>query len=54
MIAALLENGEEEFICPPGENVKPNRMCDKSMLMLSGKTLHVGILGIGPYFIGEE
>ena len=54
MIAALHENGKEEFICPSGENVIQSRICDKSSLTLSGKTLHVGILGVGPYFIGEE
>ena len=54
MIAALLENSVEEFICPPGDNLVKNRMCDKSLLTLSGKTLRVGILGMGPYYIGEE
>ena len=54
LVAAQLENGKEKFICPAIGEVGPQEyMCDKSYVSLNGKMLHVGIVGIGPYFVGE-
>ena len=54
LVAAQQENGKEQFICPAiGEIDSQEYMCDRSYGSLNGKMLHVGIVGIGPYFVGE-
>ena len=55
LVAAQLEKGKEQFICPAIEEVDLQKhMCDKSFASLNGKMLHVGIVGMGPYFVGEK
>ena len=55
LVAAQLEKGKEQFICPAIEEVDLQEcMCDKSFASLTGKMLHVGILGMGPHFVGEN
>lgn len=55
LVAAQLKNGKEQFICPAiGEVNSQEFMCDKSYVSLNGKMLHIGIVGIGPYFVGEQ
>ena len=55
LVAAQLENGKEQFICPAIGEVDPQEnMCDKSYVSLNGKMLHVGIMGLGPYTVGEK
>ena len=55
LVAAQLKNGKEQFICPAiGEVNSQEYMCDKSYVSLNGKMLHIGIVGIGPYFVGEQ
>ena len=55
LVAAQLEKGKEQFICPAIEEVDLQEcMCDKSFASLTGKMLHVGILGMGPYCVGEN
>ena len=52
LVAALLENGKEQFICPRQLNPQ-TYMCDKSFVSLDGNMVHVGIVGVGPYFVGD-
>ena len=52
LVAALLENDKEQFICP--RVVNPQKyMCDKSVVKFEGNMIHVGFLGMGPNFVRE-
>ena len=47
-IAAQLENGVEQFICPfigGDEPILQGQMCKKSFLSLEGKTVRIGVTG---------
>ena len=55
LVVAQLENGKEQFLCPVIGEIEPQEhMCDKSHLSLNDKVLHVGIVGVGPYFVGGK
>ena len=57
LVAAVLRNGKEQFLCPVvGEN-KPRLqdiMCDLSYTSYKNKILRAGIVGSPPYFIIQE
>ena len=54
MVAAELEDGKEQFLCPVVGETEPKldqEMCSLSYLSHKGKTLRLGIVGIPPYFV---
>ena len=56
LVAATLEDGDEQFLCPVIGEADPRLqhvMCDRSYSSYKDKTLRVGIFGIPPYFAGE-
>ena len=56
MIAAELENGDVQYICPHIGDAEPRQqdfMCRKSYVLPENKTLRVGMMGQKPYFVGE-
>ena len=53
-IAAELEEGREQFLCPTVGNMNPSleqEMCKPSHVTQRGKTLHISLLGIPPHFM---
>ena len=57
MIAAALDNGKEQFLCPVLGVDKPRlqeQMCDSSYSHYEEKLLKIGIVGINPYFMSTE
>ena len=56
LIAAELENGEEQFLCPVIGQPEPwgqQSMCKESYVSTIDKVLRVGIMGTPPY-VGED
>ena len=54
LVAAKLEDGKEEFLCPVVGEAEPRleqKMCSLSYVSHKGKTLRLGIMGIPPYFL---
>ena len=56
LVAAQLDQGEEQFLCPiVGEN-RPrleNAMCKSSYTSPKGKVIRIGMVGMEPHFIVE-
>ena len=52
LIAAVLNNGEEQFLCPvvgEGESFMQDHMCDDNYTSYKNKILRIGMLGMAPY-----
>ena len=52
LVAAILETGEEQFLCPVIGRVKPllqSAMCDISYVSYKYKMLRIGLLGVHPH-----
>ena len=57
LIAAELDNGEEQFLCPVIGQPDPWRqqsMCKESYVSAKNKVLRVAILGSSPWFVFGE
>ena len=57
LIAAELEDGQEQFLCPVLGETKPHLshyMCDQSHASYKNKVLRVGMTGISPYFKADK
>ena len=57
LVAAELENGQEQFLCPALGESKPHLsqyMCDQSHASYKNKVLRVGMMGISPYFKADK
>ena len=57
MVAAELENGDEQYICPVIGEVNPLQqdfMCRQSYVSYENKVLRVGVMGLRPYIVGEH
>ena len=57
LVAAVLSNGEEQFLCPVVGEHKPRLqdvMCDLSLTSYKNKMVRTGIAGVPPYFIMKE
>ena len=56
LVAARMEGGKEQFICPvigvPNPRLQSTK-CDKSYISYKDKSLRVGIIGLPPIFYGE-
>ena len=56
MVAAELENGDGQYICPligEDEPCHQDFMCRQSYVLPEKKTLRVGMMGQKPYIVGE-
>ena len=54
LIAAELQHGREQFLCPTLGNTNPSlqqQMCELSHVSHRGKTLRIALLGIPPHFM---
>ena len=54
LVAAVSENGMEQFLCPVVGEMNPriaNEMCNPSYLDYKNKELHIGLMGLPPDFI---
>ena len=54
LVAAVSENGMEQFLCPVVGEMNPriaNEMCNPSYLDYKDKELHIGLMGLPPDFI---
>ena len=57
LVAAELQTGQEQFLCPVLGETKPHLshyMCDQSHASYKNKILRVGMVGISPYFIADK
>ena len=57
MVAAELENGYEQYICPVIGEADPRQqdfLCKQSYVSYKNKTLRVGMMGLKPYIVGEH
>ena len=57
LIAAELDNGEEEFLCPVIGELEPRgqqSMCKDSYVSSKNRVLRVAIMGLSPWFAGEN
>lgn len=56
VVAAQLQNGKEQFLCPIFGEVEPrlqDSMCDPAYASYKKKVIRVGIIGVAPYFYGK-
>ena len=57
LVAAVLSNGKEQFLCPVLGEHQPrlqDLMCDMSYKSYTNKMLRVGMVGFPPYFAIQE
>ena len=57
LVAAVLSNGEEQFLCPVVGELNPRLqdvMCDLSYTTYKNRILRAGVLGIPPYFTMKD
>ena len=57
LVAAQLDNGKEQFLCPVVGKREPhvqNSMCDDNFASYKDKTIRFGIIGVPPYLYGKS
>ena len=57
LVAAQLDDGKEQFLCPVVGKREPhvqNSMCDDNFASYKDKTIRFGIIGVPPYLYGKS
>ena len=56
LVAAELEDGREQFLCPVVGEPEPflqHSMCDHAYTSYKNKVIRVGVIGVPPYLYGK-